>query len=180
MKTLLLACLPFALAGIANAVPIAANSELSINGADSFTDSSITFTGLANVGGTTGDFTKLADCDDCVTMIGTLTASSSGLLYNVGDAGQNSTLVLHPPQQFVPGSQQGIPSLTVSGTGTLTLSGFDATEGRWELTTQGPQGGAQVTFSATAIPVGQAVPEPGSMILLASALSGLGLLWPRR
>jgi len=178
MKLTIVAGALFVCVGIAHAAPIAAGSELSIKGSDTFTNNQINFVGLADVGGTSGDFNILPLCNACVTMIPTLTATSSGLLYNVGDAGQTSALVLHPPQSFVSDGTAALPSLTVQGTGTLTLSGRDATEGQWELTTQRPGGDeaamAQVTFSATSIPQGApGVPEPSSLLLLGAGVAGL-------
>src|SRR5262252_8175081 len=77
-----------------NAVPIAANSELSINGSDSFTQTTITFTGLGNVGGSSGDFTVIANCSLCVTMIGSISAGTTGTLYNAVSGAFSSALAL--------------------------------------------------------------------------------------
>lgn len=165
-------------ANAASAVPIAAGSELSINGSDTFTATSISFSVAAGVGGQSGSFSILPNCAvGCVTMTGTtFTASFAGQLYSVSDAGNSSTLSISPPStfNFTPGA---LPSLTVTGSGTLTLTGFDPTPGVYEITTQGPTT-ALVTFSATSIGTQTGVPEPASMALLGSAL--FGFWWLRR
>lgn len=175
MKSVFLAgVMLLGLAGAASAAPITAGSELSINGSDTFTATSITFTGAANVGGTSGSFSELANCNGCVTMTGSITNSSTGTLYTVNDAGLTSALSMNGGEtfSFTSGS---LPSLTVTGSGTLTLSGFDPTPGIFEITTQGPTG-ASVTFSATSVAQGQppAIPEPSTMAVLGAGLIGLG------
>jgi hypothetical protein len=70
-----------------------------------------------------------------------------------------------------------LPNLTITGAGTLTLTGFDPTPGNYILTTQGPTG-VSVTFSVTSIAA--AVPEPASLAILGGALAGLGLFGRRR
>src|SRR5215471_8440491 len=112
-------------ASAASAAQIAAGSQLSINGPDMFTPTSITFTGSGNVQGRGGSFTELALCTSCVTMIPSLTAASSGTLYTVTDGADTSTLTLTGPLTFTPGGSAALPSLTVDGNGTLTLTGFD-------------------------------------------------------
>lgn len=157
----------------ANAVPIAANSELSINGSDSFTQTTITFTGLGNVGGTSGDFNVLVACTGCVTMIGSISAGTTGTLYNVVDGAFTSALALNADEMitFTPGPIASQDALEITGSGTLTLTGRDPTPGTYVLTTQGPQQAA-VTFSATS--TASAVPEPASMGIFATALLAMG------
>src|SRR5262245_8950963 len=68
-----------AFATSANAVPIAAGSVLSLNGNDTFTATSITFTNPANIGAGTGSFAALGtppQCTGCATMIGALTPAT--------------------------------------------------------------------------------------------------------
>lgn len=70
-----------------------------------------------------------------------------------------------------------LPDLTISGAGTLTLTGFDPTPGNYILTTQGPTG-VSVTFSVTS--VAAAVPEPASLAILGGALLAFGIGRNRR
>lgn len=162
------------------AAPIAAGSELSLNGSDSFTATSVTFINPANVGGTSGSFTELANCTGCVTMTSFTTASSGFELYSVTDGADSSTLTTSGTGNFT-FTGGALPSLDVTGTGTLTLTGFDPTPGTWNLTTQGPTGTAVVTFSVTSIAEGTpGVPEPATLAVLGSALLGMGAMYRRR
>jgi hypothetical protein len=165
-------------AASANAVPIANGSELSINGSDTFTSTQITFTGLGNVGGSTGDFTAVANCTACVTMIGSIAAGTTGTLYNAVSGAVSSALALNNDEviTFTPGPIPAQDALEITGSGTLTLTGKDPTPGVYTLTTQGPQQAA-VTFSATS--VAQAS-EPASLGIFGVALLMMGWLYQRR
>jgi len=156
----------------AHAVPIASGSELSINGSDSFNQTSITFTGLGNVGGSTGDFTVIANCTACVTMIGTIQAGTTGTLYNAVSGAFSSALALNADEviTFTAGPIPAQDALEITGSGVLSLTGKDPTPGVYTLTTQGPQQAA-VTFSATS--VAQAS-EPASMAIFGTALLAMG------
>jgi hypothetical protein len=159
-----------ALAGSAHAGPIAAGSTLSLNGSDSYNATSITFTNPANIGGETGSFTALTNCTGCATMIGSFNTGTATpfQLYTATEGAITTTLqVSSDAFNF---SSVG-PNLTVTGTGTLSLTGFTPTLGTYILTTQGPTT-SSVTFSVTST----AVPEPASLTLFGTALLGLGLL----
>ena len=68
-------------------------------------------------------------------------------------------------------SQQGGGSLILTGSGTLNITGFDATSGDWVFT--GNQAGGTFSFSSS----NAAVPEGGSaLILLGLGLVGLEVL----
>lgn len=175
-------------AGNAEAVPIAAGSELSINGSDTFTGTvggttfTLNFVGLGNVGGSSGDFTTVANCTACVTMITQLTQASTNFqLYSVTSGAVTSSLTAGNITSFsITAGAGGLESLAISGAGTLNLTGRDPTSGFYDLTTQGPSGIAQVTFSNTAI---AAAPEPASLVLIGTALGFFGLIrlcGPRR
>jgi hypothetical protein len=162
----------------AHAIPIAAGSTLSLNGSDSYTSTSITFSNPANIGGVpNGSFAILTACTGCATMIGGFNTGTATpfQLYTATEGAITTTLqVSSDVFNFVGGA---LPNLTITGAGTLTLTGFDPTPGNYILTTQGPTG-VSVTFSVTSLAA--AVPEPASLAILGGALAGLGLFGRRR
>jgi PEP-CTERM motif len=66
------------------------------------------------------------------------------------------------------GGSPGSGFVTVVGTGTVSGHGFDPTAGTWSFTTQDPSASSQFSFSAST-----AVPEPGTLTLLAVGAGGL-------
>jgi PEP-CTERM motif len=171
---------PLLWASGASAVPIAAGSTLSLNGSDSYTATSITFSNPANIGGETGSFVTagLVNCTGCATMSSFNSGTATPfLIYAATEGAINTTLTATSDAfNFVGGP---LPSLTVTGAGVLTLTGFDPTPGNYILTTQGPTG-VNVTFSVTSVATAVPVPEPVSLAILGGALAGFGLLGRRR
>jgi hypothetical protein len=84
-----------ALAGSAHAVPITADSTLSLNESDSYTPTSITFTNPANIGGESRSFTELSNCTGCATMTSFTDATAPGFtLYSATEGADTTSLLV--------------------------------------------------------------------------------------
>lgn len=152
--------------------PIMAGSNLSIGGINKVTSTQITFAGPQRLDISGGSFAGLGTCFACVNIANITYAptASSGLLFTITNNGLVSTFILDAGASVT--NIAGSPgTLSVRGTGTATLTGFDDTKGTLAFSTQSGLL-SNVTFSATVV----AVPEPASLALFGSALLGLGLV----
>lgn len=116
-----------------------------------------------------GDFTGFTMPGDSVTMAQPYIFSPSTPtpgLWSVGGFTfdlSSSTVVL-----------QSTSFLLISGTGTISGNGFDATPGTWSFTSQSPS--ANGVFSFSAVTSGQGVPDGGTTVaLLGLAFFGVEL-----
>jgi hypothetical protein len=164
-----------AVAPIAMADPI--TGTLGIGGTDTFSATSISFTGNGTVLSGNGTFTGASGP---VTMTGfTFSDSNNVELFDVtSGTGAPITFTIDGPVMSSISSTTG--DLTLTGNGVLTEAGFTATDGTFNLTSSTTTAGglSSTTFSVTAGATGSTgpvVPEPSSLVFLGTGLFALAL-----
>lgn len=180
MKSIFRTVLP-GIAAVAVAALCGSASAANINGGITFTGGVTLDTGSAStatqvltwqnteVESLDGDFAGFVAAGDAATFTApwTFNSGAHAALWQVG--GFTFDLI---------GSSiafQGMGSVIVSGTGTISGNGFDPTDGVWRFTTQNPSADGIFSFSASVESV--SVPDGGLTIaLLGAALSGLVFL----
>ena len=163
--------------GVASAATI--NGGLSIaGGLVSFTNSSISFAATNAITGTSGSLNGLGTCAACVTFPTNpyTTASPPAVIFHAVNNGLTLDVLLNTAV-FTPGN--GGASLTITGTGIMSLTGFNNTPLSSFILTANTAGGT-FSMSASAASVASVVPLPGALPLFAGGLVGLWALGRRR
>jgi hypothetical protein len=162
----------------AGAVPIQAGAVINLTGSDLY-NATAHIVDFMNPVAIANDTLGLAPCMACASA-----ASATGgvfdyskamppasdplpLVYNSLLEATNSGLTFSFDLAMITKVIEATSTVAINGTGTMHLTGFDATPGSFFFSTQGPGTPTVVSFSSTTV---ADVPEPGSLILVGSAL----------
>jgi PEP-CTERM motif-containing protein len=175
MRVFALAAVLSAVALPAVALPsIGAGDTMNIVGNATFDGVNVTFNANANLVAGTGAYTALGQCVGCVAVNTPLEYSPFTNLANLFVASNNGVVAtVSLTSQVDPPTVVG-NDLSLNDDALLTLTGFAATLGRFELTVNQASGVASGSFSSTV--QGTSVPEPASLALLSAGILGLTLL----
>jgi hypothetical protein len=173
--------------GSVGAVPMQDGSIINFTGSDTYdaTTHVVDFINPATISSDTMGLTPCVGCGNIalatagVFDYSTAVPAPQPLVYNSLLVATNNGLTFSFDLAKI-SSVSEVPnsSLAIGGTGTMHLTGFDATPGSFFFSTQGPGTPVEVSFSSTTL--ANQVPEPGSLILFGSALLVLGWVTRRR
>jgi hypothetical protein len=175
--------------GSADAVPMPSGGVINFTGSNTYNTTThvVDFTNPATVTSSTIGFPSCVGCADLAkSTAGAFDYSAAvpappakPLIYNGLLSATVGALTFSFDLATITNVIEAANSLTIDGTGTIYLTGFNASPGSFFFSTQGP-GTALVSFSSTANSAAVPALEPGSLVLLGSALLALGCVVRRR
>jgi len=190
MRLCVLATVAFAMSwsGSAGAGPISSGAVINLTGSNTYNMASHVVN-FINPVAIASDTLGLAPCVGCGSIAPATAgafdysiASSSfapvSAVYNSLLVAANNGLTFSFDLATITNVIESSSSLAINGNGTMHLTGFDSTPGSFFFSTQGPNAPVVVSFSSTSLAA--AVPEPGSFVLLVSAVLSLMLIVRRR
>lgn len=156
---------------------------VSVGGSNTYNDTSILFTDLGSVFGTSqGTLAKIGDCDQCVTFPVNPFVFGPGFMSGLPIFTVNENGITVVLDVLTLNSGSGVNSdgdLSLRGTGSLSETGYTASPATFSLTSQFGSSGASVSFSDSAMATA-VTPEPQPLVLVGTGLLACMLLVRRR